>query len=61
MTKLFKFMGLGALASVLFFGTNLTAFADDPPTSDGNNLAQKSGDHGWNKRGWAMAGKKNSV
>ncbi len=52
MTKLFKFMGLGALASVLFFGTNLTAFADDPPTSDANAPAQKSGDRGWNNRGW---------
>lgn len=52
MTKLSKYIGLGVLASGLFFGTILTAYADDPATNDNNGPAQVGGDHGWNKKDW---------
>ncbi len=50
MTKLLKNIGLGVLASGLFFGSVLAVYADDAATKDDNGTAQK-GDHGWNKKG----------
>jgi Spy/CpxP family protein refolding chaperone len=52
MTRLFKFIGLGALVSGLFWGSILSAYADDPATSGGITPAPKGSDHGWNNKGW---------